>query len=94
MHPEVDDYKLYYAQVCCEQIVWRVWFVHMYRTVHYSFFPIQSLHRACSYPEAMKVSCQIENQAYQARVCIRVLYTCTLVAQIIFVCCSVLMTVV
>ena len=40
--------------------------------VHYSFFfgTVQSLHKACSYPEAMKVSCQIENQAYQARVCV------------------------
>ena len=39
MHPEVDDYKLYYAQVCSEWLV----HVHVYvglsfHGVHYSFF--------------------------------------------------------
>ena len=28
----------------------------------------QSLQKACSYPEAMKVSCQIENAEYQGKV--------------------------
>ena len=36
MHPEVDDYKLYYAQVCSEWIVWRAWF--KYYTADYSVF--------------------------------------------------------
>ncbi|PRD32694.1 UNVERIFIED_CONTAM: ttc30a [Trichonephila clavipes] len=39
--PEVDDYKLYYAQ---------------------------SLYQACFYQEAMKVTCQIENPDYQAKI--------------------------
>ncbi|XP_054717895.1 LOW QUALITY PROTEIN: tetratricopeptide repeat protein 30A-like [Uloborus diversus] len=39
--PEVDDYKLYYAQ---------------------------SLYQACFYQEAMKVTCQIENQDYQTKI--------------------------
>ena len=40
-NPEVEDYKLYYAQ---------------------------SLYKACLYDEAMKVSCQIDNPDYSARV--------------------------
>ncbi|GFS96487.1 tetratricopeptide repeat protein 30A [Nephila pilipes] len=39
--PEIDDYKLYYAQ---------------------------SLYQACFYQEAMKVTCQIENPDYQAKI--------------------------
>ncbi|XP_015914325.1 intraflagellar transport protein 70A [Parasteatoda tepidariorum] len=39
--PEVDDYKLYYAQ---------------------------SLYQACFYQEAMKVTCQIDNPSYQAKI--------------------------
>ena len=49
-------------------------------------FPVQSLHRACSYPEAMKVSCQIENQAYQARVCINVLCVHCVTLAVIMLC--------
>ncbi|XP_064406143.1 intraflagellar transport protein 70A-like [Halichondria panicea] len=41
LHPEVDDYRLYYAQ---------------------------ALYKACSYPEAMKASCQIENPTYHTQI--------------------------
>lgn len=41
LHPDVEDYKLYYAQ---------------------------SLYKACSFPEAMKIACQIEKQEFQPRV--------------------------
>ncbi|XP_067137146.1 intraflagellar transport protein 70A [Centruroides vittatus] len=39
--PEIDDYKLYYAQ---------------------------ALYQACLYQEAMKVTCQIDNPAYQTKI--------------------------
>ncbi|XP_071962158.1 intraflagellar transport protein 70A-like [Antedon mediterranea] len=41
INPEVDEYKLYYAQ---------------------------SLYNACMYPEAMKVTFQIENKSYQSKI--------------------------
>ena len=88
----MDDYKLYYAQVCVFQTMYPYYGVVVEREkgggremkgkrdrererererefnlLLLSKQNVQSLHRACSYSEAMKVSCQIENQTYQAK---------------------------
>ena len=59
LHPEVESYKLYYAQV------WE----HLMCIIIFMAIPfLQSQYKASSYQEAMKASCRIEKPSYQAKV--------------------------
>ena len=78
LHPEVDEYKLYYAQVGVKAIenttYWCSWFNNFLKkniaaSIHLSFGLIfQSLHKAFETQEAMKITHQIENPSMQSKV--------------------------